>query len=173
MASTPAPLTPEQKASFDEDRGPAVIAVSSVFIGLCTIAVGLRFYARANRRMAFGLDDWMAAGSLVSDAKQYPSQPPVLTGRFRSLPFFIASPACLVRFTRASLTNRQRTDSAQTAVPYGMGRHAWAADTTKTWRILQVNTATLVNLACDGTDCVYRSACSTPSFTLLPTGSSR
>jgi hypothetical protein len=68
MAETvppPPPLTPEQLATFDEDRGPTVVAVSSLFIGLCTIVVGLRFYARLNRRVSFGLDDWLAAASLV------------------------------------------------------------------------------------------------------------
>lgn len=50
-------LTPEQQASMQEDRGPTVIAVSSLFNALCTIAVGFRFAARYLRRMGFGGDD--------------------------------------------------------------------------------------------------------------------
>lgn len=48
-----------------EDKGPVVVAVSSFFIGLCTVAVALRFYARFIRRVSLGLDDWMSAVSLV------------------------------------------------------------------------------------------------------------
>lgn len=62
----PPPLTPEQEATIGEDKGPSVMAVSGLFIGLCTVAVALRFYARFNRRVALGLDDWMSAASLVS-----------------------------------------------------------------------------------------------------------
>lgn len=64
MASPP-PLTPEQEATMGEDKGTVVVAVSSLFIGLCTVAVALRFYARFIRHVSLGLDDWMSAASLV------------------------------------------------------------------------------------------------------------
>jgi len=49
-----------------EDKGATLVAVSSLFIAVCTVAVGLRFAARASRKMKFDLDDWMSAVTLVS-----------------------------------------------------------------------------------------------------------
>lgn len=59
-------LTPSQLATIDENRGSSVIAVSAFFVILCTLSVGLRFVARATRRMGFGIDDYLSLGALVS-----------------------------------------------------------------------------------------------------------
>ncbi|KAL6850757.1 hypothetical protein ACO1O0_007883 [Amphichorda felina] len=99
MASPP-PLTPEQEATMGEDKGTVVVAVSSLFIGLCTVAVALRFYARFIRHVSLGLDDWMSAASLVFTVLY-----------------------CI---------------SCMLAIPYGMGKHVWAVDPTKIWRVLQI-----------------------------------
>lgn len=72
MSSAPAPkLTPDQIARIDEDRSTSVIAVSTLFIVLCTVAVGLRFYARHNRRLRLELDDWAALAALVSHGSSH------------------------------------------------------------------------------------------------------
>ncbi|KAI0023076.1 hypothetical protein F4780DRAFT_127176 [Xylariomycetidae sp. FL0641] len=63
--SSSSSLTPEQAARMDENRGPTVVAVASLFIGLCTVAVTLRFAARLNRRLKIGLDDWLSVAALV------------------------------------------------------------------------------------------------------------
>ena len=65
MATSASTLTPDQTARIHEDFGPTVIIVASLFIGLATTAVGLRFTARASRRMTFGLDDWLSLAALV------------------------------------------------------------------------------------------------------------
>jgi hypothetical protein len=72
--AAPPPLTPQQIAQLPEDYGPTVVIVSSFFIGLSTVAVALRFAARASRRMNFGWDDWLSAVSLVCDMPhKYPA----------------------------------------------------------------------------------------------------
>jgi hypothetical protein len=62
-------LKPEQMATIQDDRGPTVIAVSGFLIGISTVAVALRFAARASHRMSIGLDDWLTLGSLVCGCK--------------------------------------------------------------------------------------------------------
>lgn len=61
------PLTPDQLARINENKAPNVVVVVSIFMGLSTIAVALRFAARASRHMGFGMDDWLAVGALVGD----------------------------------------------------------------------------------------------------------
>ncbi|KAI0002387.1 hypothetical protein F4779DRAFT_635265 [Xylariaceae sp. FL0662B] len=61
----PAPLTPEQQATFNDNRVPTIIAVSSLFIAFTTIAVSLRFASRYSRRAAFGPDDWLSVAALI------------------------------------------------------------------------------------------------------------
>lgn len=41
-------------------RGPEVLAVYSLFLGLTTLTVGLRAYCRLRIQRAFGWDDWFA-----------------------------------------------------------------------------------------------------------------
>ena len=53
----------------DGDLGPQVIAVISIFTSLATLAVAGRFYARALKGLAFGIDDWMTLVALVSRCK--------------------------------------------------------------------------------------------------------
>lgn len=66
MSAELPPLTAAQLATMGEDKGTILVAVSSLFIAVCTITVGLRFAARASRNMKFDLDDWMSAVTLVS-----------------------------------------------------------------------------------------------------------
>ena len=66
-AATPS-LTPAQLATIHENKGTSVIAVSSLFIAVCTMSVGFRFVARATRRMSLGIDDYLSLGALVSTA---------------------------------------------------------------------------------------------------------
>lgn len=41
-------------------RGPQVLGVYSLFLGLTTLAIGLRAYCRVRIQRAFGWDDWFA-----------------------------------------------------------------------------------------------------------------
>ena len=47
------------------DNGVRVVVVCAIFMPLATIAVGLRFYARYLKRIAYSLDDWCLLASLV------------------------------------------------------------------------------------------------------------
>ncbi|KAI0901002.1 hypothetical protein F4806DRAFT_177581 [Annulohypoxylon nitens] len=58
-------LSPEQEATFYDDRGPRVIAITSLFIGLNTVAVLLRFASRFSRRARLGADDWLSLVALI------------------------------------------------------------------------------------------------------------
>lgn len=58
-------LSPEQEATFYDDRGPRVIAVTSLFIGLNIVAVSLRFTSRFSRQARFGADDWLSLVALI------------------------------------------------------------------------------------------------------------
>ena len=62
-------LSPEQEATFYDDRGPRVIAITSLFIGLNTVAVLLRFASRFSRRARLGADDWLSLVALVCHSK--------------------------------------------------------------------------------------------------------
>lgn len=62
-------LSPEQEATFYDDRGPRVIAVTSLFIGLNIVAVSLRFTSRFSRQARFGADDWLSLVALVCHLK--------------------------------------------------------------------------------------------------------
>ncbi|KAI1093366.1 hypothetical protein F5B19DRAFT_132468 [Rostrohypoxylon terebratum] len=57
-------LTADQEATFYDDRGPRVIAVESLFIGLNTIAVSLRFASRFSRTTRL-VDDWLSVAALI------------------------------------------------------------------------------------------------------------
>jgi hypothetical protein len=46
-------------------RGPELIAVYSVFVGITTIAIALRVYCRVRLVKNFALDDWLAIISWV------------------------------------------------------------------------------------------------------------
>lgn len=59
-------LTPSQISSMGEDRGPTVTIVSSILVALSTASVVLRFISRMNRRVGFGMDDWLSIGALVT-----------------------------------------------------------------------------------------------------------
>ncbi|KAF4121950.1 hypothetical protein GMORB2_1790 [Geosmithia morbida] len=93
-------LTPGQISRMDEDRSVSVIAVGTLFIVLCTVAIGLRFYARYNRRLGIELDDWSALAALLF--------------------VILYCVSCVI------------------ALPFGMGKHVWAVDPTRIWRILQI-----------------------------------
>ena len=54
------------KRSFgDEDLGPQIIIVSTVFTSLATLAVMGRFYARKLKRLELGADDWTTLAALI------------------------------------------------------------------------------------------------------------
>lgn len=65
MSPASQPLSFGQISSINDDKGPTVVVVTSVLIGLSTVTVALRFTARASRHMKFSLDDWMSIGALV------------------------------------------------------------------------------------------------------------
>ncbi|KAI0885362.1 uncharacterized protein GGS22DRAFT_163511 [Annulohypoxylon maeteangense] len=67
MATEHAPFRPEKDAAFYGERGPTVITVVSLFIGLTTVAVLLRFASRFSRRVRFGADDWFSVAALIID----------------------------------------------------------------------------------------------------------
>ncbi|KAH7031688.1 uncharacterized protein B0I36DRAFT_324432 [Microdochium trichocladiopsis] len=100
MSAAPPPLTLTQVAAIGENKGPTLIAVSALFIAICTVTVALRFAARASRSMKFDWDDWMSAVSLVL--------------------VILYCVTCII------------------SVPYGVGKHTWAADPTEVWRIMEI-----------------------------------
>jgi hypothetical protein len=57
-----------------EDRGRSIIVTASVMIGLCTLFVGLRYYARYLMNTPFGVQDvivpfaWLAQVGVCSTA---------------------------------------------------------------------------------------------------------
>ncbi|KAI1456185.1 hypothetical protein F4805DRAFT_476273 [Annulohypoxylon moriforme] len=65
MSTESEPLSPEQEATLHETRGPDVIATVSLFIGLTTVAVALRFASRISRRARIGVDDWLSVAALI------------------------------------------------------------------------------------------------------------
>jgi len=48
-----------------ENLGPALVVVAAVFVGMTTIAVGLRLWVRIKIQKRFELDDWLLVGGLV------------------------------------------------------------------------------------------------------------
>jgi hypothetical protein len=55
-----------------EDRGPAVVAVVGIMLGLSWITVSLRCYVRGVMIKSFGLDDWLAVATLVRTSHALP-----------------------------------------------------------------------------------------------------
>lgn len=51
--------------SINEDKGPTLWVVNTIFIVLATLAVIGRFYARKLRSLPLGADDWTICFSLV------------------------------------------------------------------------------------------------------------
>jgi hypothetical protein len=50
-----------------EDRGPQVAAVAISFLVLSWVAVSLRVFVRSFMVKNFGMDDWLAVATLVSE----------------------------------------------------------------------------------------------------------
>jgi hypothetical protein len=48
-----------QKAHWNEDQGPGIIAASGVLIALTTIAVALRLWAQSMIKAKFSVDDYL------------------------------------------------------------------------------------------------------------------
>ena len=67
MAST---FSPEEvayeRAHWNEDKGPAMIAGGIVLIGFATVAVILRLMARKMKRLPWMADDYFIVAALVS-----------------------------------------------------------------------------------------------------------
>jgi len=50
-----------------QDTNPSyVLAAGAIFLTLCPIVVGLRFYTRAIQKAKIGIDDWLILPALVS-----------------------------------------------------------------------------------------------------------
>lgn len=50
-----------------QDTNPSyVLAAGAIFLILCPIVVGLRFYTRAIQKAKIGIDDWLILPALVS-----------------------------------------------------------------------------------------------------------
>ena len=55
-----------QQSHIDEDRGPIINGVTSMFVVLCTLAVGARIFVRRIKHIHFGLDDYFCIVAYVS-----------------------------------------------------------------------------------------------------------
>lgn len=56
---------------LDEDFGPTLWIVNSIFIVMAVVAVAGRFAARLMRKMPIGPDDWMICVALLWDCVLY------------------------------------------------------------------------------------------------------
>lgn len=63
MSPTDLSNIPPEK--LKENRGPSLLAGSSVVFVLATIAVILRLWARRLKRVKLGLDDWLVLAAWV------------------------------------------------------------------------------------------------------------
>jgi hypothetical protein len=67
-----------QKAHWNDDQGPGIIAASGILIALTTIAVALRLWAQSLIKSRFSVDDYLIVISWVRFLFLFP------LARFRS-----------------------------------------------------------------------------------------
>jgi hypothetical protein len=72
--------------SPQDNRGPALVAITVTFLILTWVSVLLRFFVRIRLTKSFDADDWLMAISLVSTTfLDMRRQPNSMTGHFYAL----------------------------------------------------------------------------------------
>lgn len=66
MASIPPSEIASEEAHINENHGPLLIALCTIFTGLAFLLFALRVFARRVSRSGFASDDWLALLALVS-----------------------------------------------------------------------------------------------------------
>ena len=68
MADLPPSEVAYEEAHLSDDRGPLVVGVSGLLMGVVVVIVSLRFIARRTRHMPLLTDDWLALVGMVSES---------------------------------------------------------------------------------------------------------